>query len=185
MADTNQPLLREVIDSALITRIISPSLADIPESEIAFQDQQSKADTMPSLGSNTQEIVLLPGNVEITGLGITNDFLDQLCEQAHKEATSYYNDVKLSAFSIMVWPFHADRFTIYLYFYSKFSDKQCNFRFSEKSPRVRHFLPDRFVTSDANRVVFGDSPWRESPQWLEFIQYVYARIGPLSKVHTS
>lgn len=150
---------------------------------VKTEEQNNKAETIPTRERETQKIVLLPESAEITELNISNDLLDQIYGKAHSQVISKYNDAQLSDFSIQVWPFNAVSaiVNIYMRFYSKFADKSCLFVFSDEEPQVKHAPPDRPVTSDYDRGVFTTLPWNKSPLWLQFLKRVYAKVGPFAR----
>jgi hypothetical protein len=125
---------------------------------------------------------LLPDANEITRLNIENEFLTQLREQAHSQAIAKYHDAKLSWFAIQVYPFESlsSTVTIYFGFYSQWADRECTIA-SPEGRQIRHMLPDKPVKDDRKRMVFTESPWNESPHWLQFLNRAYERVGPLSR----
>ena len=130
----------------------------------------------------SQKSVLLPDTQDITKLNIDDNLLDQIYEQAHTQAINTYHDAKLSIFTIQVFPFQriGANVTIYLDFYSKWADKTCTFRYSDFQPQVEHSTPDKRAKSDYDRKVFENMPWKESPQWMQFLKRVYVKITPIS-----
>jgi len=143
---------------------------------------EGKAETGLSRKDETQKSALLPDNAQITQLNIDESLLDQIYEQARHKATDIYHDAQLSRFSIQAFPFHkvGAKVTIYLNFYSKWADKICTFRYSDVFPKVEHSPPDRRPKFDSDREVFTTLPWKESPQWMQFLNRAYAKIGPLA-----
>jgi len=130
----------------------------------------------------TRKVVLLPDADKIADLSVNNDLLNQIYEQAHHDAFAIYPDAQLSDFCIQVFPFveTSSKVNIYLSFYSKWADRNCDFMFSESSPFARHSPPDKLAKSGDYRKVFPTLPWRESPNWIQFLKRVIAKIGPLS-----
>lgn len=176
--DTKHELLRKVLSASVEEKIKPPSTPSIEKRKT----QKDKVETVPPRERKTQEIVLLPDSADITRLSITNDLLNQIYEQAHRQAIDKYNDAQLSAFIIQVFPF-ADitpKVNIYLWFYSRWADKLCRFRFSDKLPQVENYPPDKFVREDRERVTFVTLPWKKSPQWMQFLNRVYSKIGPFA-----
>jgi len=159
--DTKEELVREVHSAWAEKKV---KLCNIPSIE-KRETQIGKFETVPPIRRETREIVLLPEGAQITKLRIDNDLLNQIYEQAHRQAIDRYDDARLSYFCIQVFPFRevGSKVTIYLYFYSKWADKKCTFRFSDESPQVNHAPPDR-PAKDYDRDVFTRLPWNESPQ---------------------
>ena len=139
------------------------------------------AKTSFSIEKKNQSSVLLPDRNEITKLNITDGLLDQIYEQAQTQAITMYYDAQLSSFTIQVFPFQdvGASVNIYFSFYSKWVNKTCTFRYSDFQPQVEHTLPDKRARSDYDKQIFNTLPWRESPQWLQFLGRVYVRIKPI------
>jgi hypothetical protein len=142
--------------------------------------QESKAETVVVTEGEKQKSALLPDIAHIAKLSINESLLDAIYEQAQRKATSIYHDTQLSLFSIQVYPFMDKSVNIYLYFYSKWADKTCTFRYSNRLPQVEHSPPDTRPKSDSGREVFTTLPWKESPQWAQFLERAYAKIGPFA-----
>ena len=43
---------------------------------------------------------------------------------------------------------------------------------------MEHVTPDKFA-KDYDRKVFVNLPWKESPQWMQFLNMAYVRIKPI------
>jgi len=143
--------------------------------------QKAKSETAPLRKEETQEASLLPENVQITKLSIDDSLLDEIYEQARRKAIDIYHDAQLSFFAIQVYPFTGPSVNIYLDFYSKWADKKCTLRArSDASWHVEHSPPDKHPKYDSGRQVFTTLPWKESPQWMEFLNRAYAKIGPFA-----
>jgi hypothetical protein len=125
---------------------------------------------------------LLPDITKITRLNIDDRLLDQIYEEVHRRAINIYHDAQLSYFTIQVFPFQLSgtSVNIYLNFYSKWADKICKFAYHDPSGQLDHMPPDKRPTFDSFKRSFTTLPWKESPQWMEFLNRVYAKIGPLS-----
>ena len=112
---------------------------------------------------------------------VNNGLLDVIYEQAHREAITIYHDAQLSGFTIQVFPFvEGDRVNVYLDFYSKWANKKCSFVSYECAQQVKHLSPDKRAFRDYQRRVYAVLPWKESPQWMQFIHRAYTRIEPLT-----
>lgn len=125
---------------------------------------------------------LLPDKTQITRLSINSKLLDQIYEQSHLRAIDIYYDARLSCFTIQVYPHHSalgPSVNIYLEFYSKLADKSCKFAYYDYSGRLEHLSPDKHPIANLYRKTFTTLPWKESPQWMEFLDRVYAKIKPL------
>lgn len=134
--------------------------------------------------------ILLPDNNEIVKLNVANSFLDELYEKARSKATESNNDAKLSYFSIQVYPFLHEDYSlipfieiqstvrIYMYFYSKWGNKIHKFRYIELEQRVEK-LPDEPPMSDWSRKIFAKVPWRKNPHWMQFLGKAYAKVKAL------
>lgn len=128
----------------------------------------------------TQRRVLLQENGEITDLNVDNILLDEIYEQARKQAVEIYSDALLSKFTIQVFPYceAGAKVIIYMDFFSKFADKTSSFRYADIFPSVEHTPPNRRAKSDYDREVFATLPWKASPHWSEFLKRAYKVKGP-------
>jgi hypothetical protein len=143
--------------------------------------QKTQLEITPSKETEMQKSELLPDNSKITKLNIDNRLLDEIYEQAHRQAVEIYPDAQLSRLSIQVFPFQkTGKVTIYLYFYSKWADKASCFRYPDTSLQVEHSTPDRPAKDDYEREILTTLPWKVSPQWMQFLDRVYAKIGPFA-----
>ena len=140
-----------------------------------------QTETEPSKEKKISRRGLLADTEDISKLDIENDFLDQIYGQAHNQAIHIYYDAQLSHFIIQVWPFAevGANVNIYFDFHSKWVDKTCSFRYSDANPQVEHSLPDMPAKSDFDRRSFAKLPWKESPQWIHFLNRAYIKIKPL------
>lgn len=132
----------------------------------------------------TQENVLLSDISDITRLGINNDFLNQSYKRAHAQARSRYRDAELHSLALWVYPFVSaiPKVTVDFYFCSLSAQRSCRFQTDETSRETRHLPPDGFIRKDHEKRIFRTLPWKKSPNWLEFLKQMYARISPLSQV---
>lgn len=144
--------------------------------------QNDKAETVSLRKGKKQKSALLPESVNITELNIDASLLDSIYEQAHRKAIDIYHDAQLSGFCIQSYPFAkaGAKVIIYLTFYSKWADRLCVFRRSDVSPQVEHAPPDKRPKFESEREVFTTLPWKKSPQWMQFLKRVYAKIGPFA-----
>ena len=142
----------------------------------------NKAETIPAAQGETQKIAASLGKAQITKLSINNNLLDDVYEQAQRKAIEIYHDAQLSGFMIQVLFFDNPRVNIYLDFYSKWGNKTCVFRYDPSDRRVEHSPPDKHPVFGSQKEAFTTLPWKESPQWMQFIERVYAKIGPLTPV---
>jgi len=145
--------------------------------------QESKAITAPTEKETallSQGSALLPDSAQMTRLSVDEGFLDEIYEQAHRKAIDIYHDAQLSCFTIQVWPFMIPKVNIYLDFYSKWADKSCTFVYSDRVQRVKHSPPDKPPKFDSDKEVFTTLPWKKNPQWKQFLDRVYVRIGPFA-----
>ena len=143
---------------------------------------KSDVTAAPSKEEKTKKTLLLPDKPDITKLDISNYLFDQIYEQARAQALVSYPDAQLAHLTIQIFPFHevGRRVNIYLDFYSKWANKRCKFRFSEDEQQVIHAPPDRPVREDSHKNIFETMPWRKNPQWIQFLNRVYAKIGPFA-----
>jgi hypothetical protein len=181
--DNKHDLLRNVLSTIEEEKTKLPHGPSIIKRKI----QNSKAETMPSGEQKPKGSLLLPNPSNITKLSISNDLLDQIYEEAQCLAKERHNDAQLSHFTIQVYPFGTPCATVNIYidFYSKWADKKLGFKYSDDTQKIVHLLPDKFVTSDLDREVFNTLPWRNSPMWMQFLNIVYAKIGPLPSAETT
>ncbi|MCJ7560298.1 hypothetical protein MUO79_06730, partial [Candidatus Bathyarchaeota archaeon] len=102
-------------------------------------------------------------------------------------AKERYKDAQFSYFTIQVYPFGTPCATVNIYmdFYSKWADRKVCFRCSDKTQKIAHLPPDKFVTNDQDRDVFDTLPWRKSPLWMQFLNEIYTKIGPLPSANTT
>jgi len=144
--------------------------------------QRGEAETALPTEIKKQRSPLLPDITKITRLNINDRLLDQIYEEAHRRAINVYHDAQLSHFTIQVLPFQLSRpsVNIYLIFYSKWAGKVCEFAYHDSSGQLDHMPPDKRPIIDSYKRSFTTLPWKESPQWMEFLNRVYAKIGPLS-----
>jgi len=141
--------------------------------------QESKAEAVVATEGEKQKSALLPDSTHITKLSIDESLLDEIYEQAQRKAISIYHDTQLSEFTIQVFPFMDIKVSIYLEFYSKWANKTCMFTYSDSSPQVKHSPPDKRPKFGSDRL-FTALPWKESPQWAQFLEMAYAKIGPFA-----
>jgi hypothetical protein len=154
------------------------------KSGVSISQTKPAALTVETKGQkDTTGSSLLPDITEITQLRIDNNLLDQTYEQARKQAIDINNDAQLSRFTIQVFPFQEATCKVHIYFdfYSKWTDKQYSFRYSEDDPQVVHVLPDKRAKIGYDREVFKSLPWKDSPQWMQFLNKVYVKIKPLNQ----
>jgi hypothetical protein len=144
--------------------------------------KNGKSETVLLREKETPKNSLLPDSAKITKLGIENDLLDRVYEQARHQAIELYHDAELSGFNIQIFPYReaGNKANIYFNFYSKWADRICQFQHTEQSSIVRHTLPDKRAKYDSDRKVFTALPWKESPHWMQVPDRVYAKIGPLA-----
>jgi hypothetical protein len=121
---------------------------------------------------------LLPDSTDIMKLNINEELLDQIYEQARSQAVGIHHDAKLSSFMIQVFPFQKV-VSIFMDFYSKWTDRTYTFKYSDFELQVKHVIPDKFAKNDYTRKVFSNLPWKESPQWMQFLNMAYVRIKPI------
>jgi hypothetical protein len=128
--------------------------------------------------------LLLPDTTDITKLGIDNNFLDKIYEEARSKAVNTYNDARLSYFAIQVFPFEKARSFVCVYFdfYSKWAGRICSFQYSDLSSTLRHSMPNKPATTDYQKGLFGQLPWKTNPRYLELLRRCYDRIKPLPSV---
>ncbi len=134
-----------------------------------------------SSGETEQTSFLLPDNTKIADLKIDNNFLDELYESAQNLAKAEYYDAQLSSFSINVFPFisNLSRVSIYFDFFSSIGGRICTFKFSDGNPKVVHCPPDKQARDDLSKKVLKNLPWKESPEWKQFLQISIAKTGQL------
>jgi len=152
--------------------------------ERRLEKEKIELSTPSGANEKEQKIALLLENGKITELKIDDNLLDQIYGQAYPKAVDIYPDAKFSAFCIQVFPFYpqcVSKVNIYLDFYSKWADRICSFLYSNAFPQVRHTPPDKRPKFDSYREVFTTLPWKESPQWKQFLERVYAKIGPFAE----
>jgi hypothetical protein len=120
-------------------------------------------------------------------LSISNDFLDELYDQARNQAVNIHHDAKLLCFTIQVFPFQilGSRVNIYFTFYSKTADKVSKFALDETIGRIEHSPPIRARKKDFPNDVFTKLPWRKSPNWQDFLDRVYELENPIHEASGS
>jgi hypothetical protein len=155
---------------------IKQSVLSATEREI----QNHKIETLTKK-EQTQKNSFLPDEKDIFNLAIDNYLLDQIYEQAHSQVIRLYHDAQLARFIIQVFLMQQaiPHVTIFFFFYSKWADKLCCFRYGDNL-KMEHSTPDKPVKEDVDRKVFEKLPWRESPEWMSFLKMAYAKITPLS-----
>jgi hypothetical protein len=123
----------------------------------------------------------LPDNRKIADLKIDNSFLNRIYETAEHHAKERYHDAQLSTFSFVVHPFLSD-VTVFLVFYSALAGRSCMYQISEIGgyAQVTHVPPDKEKREPLEKKVLKNLPWKESPDWKQFLQISSAKIGPLS-----
>jgi hypothetical protein len=141
-----------------------------------------RTETNISERKESRKSALLPDNTEITKLNVNEELLDEIYEQAYSQVIETYHDAKLSHLAIQVFPFREffPNINIYFTFYSKSANKNAKFRYSEFQSQVEHITPDKRVRIDYDREVFADLPWKESPEWTQFLKRAYVRLNPIS-----
>lgn len=144
----------------------------------------NKAETAPATQGEKQKPSTPLGKAQITGLNIDSDLLDDVYEQAQRKAIDIYHDAQLSGFIVQFILFedNARTVNIWLDFYSKWANKKCEFVCDVSDRRVKHSLPDKRPMVISDMEVFTTLPWKENPQWVQFIERAYAKIGPLTPV---
>lgn len=144
------------------------------------------AETTPAEEDGTERPALPLNRAEILKLGVTDALLDEVYNRAQKEAIAIYHDAQLSTFSFQVL-FCVGHLAvnIWLSFYAKWANKICKFVYDVNAQKFRHSGPDKRPFPAAVEVVFTTLPWKESPQWMEFIERAYAKIEPLTPVDNS
>jgi hypothetical protein len=155
------------------------------KAERKHEKERIKPPTPSRARGKKQKSALLPENANITKLNIDDNLLDAIYEQAHRKAIDIYHDAQLSRFTIQVFPFYevGTRVNIYLTFHSKWADKTCRFMYSDAFPQVKHMPPDKRPKFDSGREIFTALPWKKSPQWKQFLERVYAKIGPVTRAN--
>lgn len=148
--------------------------------------QEGKTETVWVPKEETQESAKLPDFFQITKFRIDNSLLNELYELARREAINLYDDARLSAFTFQVFPYaNQQNVNIYFKFYSKWADKLCTFISRDYVRQVEHWLPDKRPMSTQDRAVLVSLPWKESPQWIAFVEKTYAKIEPLTPSRNS
>jgi hypothetical protein len=148
--------------------------------------QEGKAETVTATRQGTEltsvnQLAPLPNEAQITKLNIDNSLLDEIYEQAQRKAIDIFHDARFSYFTIQVHPYeklgHAN---ICLTFYSQWANKLCEFVSYDRNQQAKHVPPDKRAIGILGKQAFITIPWKESPQWLQFIERAYARIEPLT-----
>jgi len=143
--------------------------------------QEGKAESGVAKEDKLQDSEPLVDSAQITKLNVDDNLLDQIYEQAHREVINIYHDAQLSWFCIQVFPFgERNRVNIYLDFYAKWANKVCKFASNDCVRQVKHLSPDKRPFLGQGREVFTVLPWKEFPQWMQFIERAYAKIEPLT-----
>ena len=145
-------------------------------------EERNEAETVPSRKAETQKTILLSDNSKITKLNIDNEWLTRLYGEAYSKAIVTYRDAQLRCLSIQVFPFTqlGSRVNIYLDFYSKWADRVCGFVYREDDQQVKQ-IEDVPLRKNDRRDVFAILPWIKNPDWMEFLNLAYAKIGRLSE----
>jgi len=158
------------------------------KSDEKLEENENRQITTPKADVTEKKFItgsqLLSDTTEIIKLRIDDDFLDKIYEEARSKAVDTFNDVKLSYFSIQVFPFDRyPHFYIYFWFYSKWADKICVFQWAEfPTPHLWYHKPNKRASSDYDRKVFNNLPWKFSPLFLQALNKSYDRIKPLTSV---
>jgi hypothetical protein len=158
-----------------------------PRIDRSFKDkkniQESKTEITPSLELEKRKSELLPDSRHVTKLNIDDELLDRIYEQARQTAINLHDEAQLSGFTIQVYPYRSPpSVAIYLDFYSKWTDKICEFQYSDLDSELRHTPPDKSPRIDSDKNVFDALPWKTSPQWKQFLHRAYTKIRPLPPV---
>jgi hypothetical protein len=135
----------------------------------------------PSVKGTLRKSKWLPDSRKIADLTIDNSYLNQIYETAEHLAKERYQDAQLSTLSFVVHPFLLD-VGIFLDFYSALAGRSCTYQISENGgyARVAHVPPDKEIREPLEKRVLKNLPWKESPDWKQFLQISIAKIGPLS-----
>ena len=126
---------------------------------------------------------LLPDSRKIADLDLDNSYLDQIYDTAKNLAKDKYLDARFASFEIVVHPFlqtRLPRVSVLLSFYSALTGKICLYHVSDANLQVEHFPPDKEAKDNFGKMVLKNLPWKESPNWKQFLQLSIAKIGPLS-----
>lgn len=147
---------------------------------------QIETPPIPKEESPISQHTPMRNETQITKLNVDNHFLDKIYEQARNKAIGIFPDAKLSSFSILVRPYgESSRVNVFLNFYSKWANKTCRFASYNNSPETEHLTPDEPASYPFETQVFTNQPWKESPQWQQFIEKAYAKIDPLTPENDS
>ncbi len=125
-------------------------------------------------------------HTKITKLNISNGLLDKIYEQMRHKAMEIYNDARFSHFSVQFRPFDEISYvSVAMEFYSKWAKKICYFSYNVSRGELAHVLPDKRPSFEFQTREFAILPWKESPQWMKFIERAYAKIGPLTPIRNT
>jgi predicted nucleotide-binding protein len=139
--------------------------------------------TIPSLEKQAQQNVKLLDEVDISKVNITSDLINTIYVTAQRKALNIYPDAKLSLFTVQAFPYEDPRIlNIYFIFYSELANRRCSFCFSDREYKITHHTPDEIVQFEINKFQFTNLPWNQSPNFLEFLDWAYIQIKPLTPV---
>jgi hypothetical protein len=148
------------------------------ELKSVFIQKQNESD---SCQEANKQIILLKNSKDITDLLVSNQLLNSIYKSAFNDVKKSFPDAKLSIFSLSVTPFMSSKVYIMLSFYSKETDRIPTYSFFDNCPIVNHNKPDTFRNRKLPLATFSTLPWVESSGWLETLQRIYRKFGPLSE----